>query len=313
MQESYSAELCEVAPIDLCWDEDNNDDSVSTDVYMPIQDSEHSPFYLCSFLESSEDDLSESPTSEVGLGFSIYNNLDGWTASSTNMPMWRVSHTPKYCANLNVTRRRLERTPSLAHIRASATINDLKFTISPVLRSTASRSTIGSRPPQAGYTGQFRLILPCELNQVGATALIFGDWLHPNGELFHSRFISDSYNQRTRPTKYQLETSTLFRVAEEMAQLASSQTISKEEGDLRRQGHYECAAAQLEGVPVGYWRYHQGHLMVDEYVRAGMCVCWRNCFCNRLCSGFGDLICPCNEYLEQYSRETHDRKEVCQH
>jgi len=72
---------------------------------------------------------------------------------------------------------------------------------------------------------------------------------------------------------------------------------SAAENALRREAHRECTLASLEGVPVGYYRYYLGHMTVEEYVEAGLCVCWERCFCNKFCTRFGDLQCPCTEHL----------------
>lgn len=75
--------------------------------------------------------------------------------------------------------------------------------------------------------------------------------------------------------------------------LAEETPRTSEDEDLRREAHRECAAAQLEGVPVGYYRHFAGHMTVEEYVEAKMCVCWAQCPCSKLCTRSGDLACPC--------------------
>lgn len=74
-------------------------------------------------------------------------------------------------------------------------------------------------------------------------------------------------------------------------------TRTGSEENLRREAHRECAAARLEGVAVGQYRYYQGHMSLEEYKAARMCVCWDSCWCTKLCTIYGDVLCPCTEWL----------------
>jgi hypothetical protein len=78
-------------------------------------------------------------------------------------------------------------------------------------------------------------------------------------------------------------------------ELVTARTASEE--NLRREVCRECTAARLEGVSVGLYRYYQGHMSLEEYKAAGMCVCWDSCWCSKLCTIYGDVRCPCNEWV----------------
>lgn len=286
----------------------NECENVGPDLRKLGDEVEYSPFYLCSFLESSGDGLSESPGSKLSLNPSICDALDAWTVSLAQ----RITSAPRYRASLDVAKRNSGRTITEAHDRTkpaaaseqsvggAVVIEHSKVTVSPFSKHACSGGIIEnnsySSTVRAGYVGQFRLT-SSDIFRRFQTTLVFGDWQHPNGELHYSRFISDSLCQRTRPTDYRLQMNALFRNAESKSQYASSQIGSEADECLRKERHHECAAAQLEGVPVGHWRYYQGHLTVEEYIQVGLCVCWGDCFCNKLCSQFGDLVCPCNRYL----------------
>ena len=68
---------------------------------------------------------------------------------------------------------------------------------------------------------------------------------------------------------------------------------SKAEDELRKEIQLECTVARLEGISVGEYRYYMGHLNIEEYNEAKMCICWEECACSKLCTRFGDLLCPC--------------------
>ena len=76
--------------------------------------------------------------------------------------------------------------------------------------------------------------------------------------------------------------------------------------NLRREAHMELASARLEGVCVGEYRYYQGHLSVEDYIKKGLCVCWSHCACSRVCSRFGDVLCPCSADLVLEGDEESD-------
>ena len=134
----------------------------------------------------------------------------------------------------------------------------------------------------------------------------FGDRLNANGLVIHT----NCYPAPTTPIwNYEPETlsrhSSLFRALEDLdgcLELAASDPVAMlrtpSEENLRREAHLELANARLEGASVGQYRYYQGHLSVEEYVSKGMCVCWSPCACSRVCSRYGDVMCPCGRDLE---------------
>ena len=85
---------------------------------------------------------------------------------------------------------------------------------------------------------------------------------------------------------------------EAMTDLASTIVLPAGDYRRRRELHMECTNARLEGVAVGHYRYQQGHMTVEEYLRAGVCVCWEECVCSKLCTRYGDLVCPCGRWIE---------------
>lgn len=80
-------------------------------------------------------------------------------------------------------------------------------------------------------------------------------------------------------------------------QSAKVETGSEAEENLRRETHLECAMARLEGVVVGQYRYYQGHMTIEDYKAARICICWQECWCAKMCTRFGDLRCPCSNDL----------------
>lgn len=128
----------------------------------------------------------------------------------------------------------------------------------------------------------------------------FGNPLHPNNVYTHTNFIADpnadslDYTQEmmgrmpTRAIAWEHATTMSNRAAKVMTRTPS-------EEHLRREAHIECASARLEGVTVGEYRYYQGHMSVEEYIAANMCVCWGACICSKLCTRFGDVRCPCSK------------------
>lgn len=129
----------------------------------------------------------------------------------------------------------------------------------------------------------------------------FGDRLHPNYLYTHTAFVPDPsyldpefHNLRNyRPTIAALQ------LASDMTEHAASDGVathrSPSQENLRRESHIECSSARLEGVSVGQYRYYQGHLNIEEYKEAHMCICWDWCACSKMCTRFGDLICPCSK------------------
>ena len=136
----------------------------------------------------------------------------------------------------------------------------------------------------------------------GKTKITIGDRLHPNYLYTHNNFYtcpygnSPDFTQLTAP--HNSEVGRCIDYASEMSITAAECVRTKSEEDLRREGHRECASARLEGCGVGQYRYYQGHLNVEEYLEAGMCICWDSCDCSKMCTRYGDLICPCSKYIE---------------
>lgn len=175
--------------------------------------------------------------------------------------------------------------------------------------TTSSKSSLNSHlltspMPQAlkGFTGQFILHVPNQLFCAqGPIRQSFGDRTHPNGLIINTRFHPDNRHSRTDLTESDIHHDNalvlVVQHCEAQSVLASSMFMhakrSADENALRREAHRECTSARLEGVSVGYYRYYLGHMTVEEYVEAGLCVCWERCFCNKFCTRFGDLRCPC--------------------
>lgn len=83
---------------------------------------------------------------------------------------------------------------------------------------------------------------------------------------------------------------------------AAGMTRTSAEEALRKEVHLECASARLHGAVVGFYRYYQGHLTVEEYHERKMCICWQICECSKLCTRFPDMICPCGDKIETNCR-----------
>lgn len=108
-----------------------------------------------------------------------------------------------------------------------------------------------------------------------------GDPSHPNGVFTHKSLTADPFMISPDFTKENLPTDhpliTCMHFAADMTFAAADDKIVKlrshDEEILRRESHIECAHARLEGVSVGYYRYYQGHLSIEEYHDAEMCIC----------------------------------------
>ncbi|KAK5185770.1 hypothetical protein LTR44_001819 [Exophiala sp. CCFEE 6388] len=129
-----------------------------------------------------------------------------------------------------------------------------------------------------------------------------GDVLHPNNQFTHTNFIADPTYGTQNYTKDTLAKLPVRNAALAYADFQSDLaadilTRTHSEEDLRREAHIECAAARLEGCAVGQYRYYQGHMSLEEYKAAKMCVCWDGCYCSKLCTIYGDVLCPCNGWI----------------
>ena len=132
--------------------------------------------------------------------------------------------------------------------------------------------------------------------------LTMGDQLHPNYTYTHTNFHACpdrdrlDYSHSTAPIDSEVGRCIAF--ASEMSLLAAETPRTAAEEEFRREIHRECASARLEGVSVGQYRYYQGHLTIEDYIQAGVCVCWELCECSKLCTRFGDLICRCTKDIK---------------
>ena len=134
----------------------------------------------------------------------------------------------------------------------------------------------------------------------------FGDRLHPNGEIIHKNCYpaaaTPAWNYEPEKLSRHDPIFHAFLDLDECTQIAASEELAMlrtdEEEALRREAHIELALARLHGFPVGMYRYYQGHLTVEEYVDKGLCVCWSSCACSKVCSRYGDVMCPCGGDLE---------------
>ena len=129
-----------------------------------------------------------------------------------------------------------------------------------------------------------------------------GDYLHPNFLFTHTNFHpcehEDKLDYRMRTARPGTQVFRSLEYADELTKLAAETQRTPAEELLRREVHRECAFARLEGMSVGEYRYYQGHLNVEEYKEAGMCVCWEICVCSKPCTRFADMLCPCSRYIE---------------
>lgn len=132
--------------------------------------------------------------------------------------------------------------------------------------------------------------------------MTMGDYLHPNYLFTHTNFYpcphEDKLDYRPHTVRPGSQIARSLDYADELStQAADTQRTAVEEA-LRREVHHECAWARLEGVSIGQYRYYQGHLNIEEYNEAGMCICWEACECSKICTRFADLLCPCSQYIE---------------
>ncbi|KIY01320.1 uncharacterized protein Z520_02872 [Fonsecaea multimorphosa CBS 102226] len=162
-----------------------------------------------------------------------------------------------------------------------------------------------------GYPGQFESYEANYLhvrvrrssNYGDPVPFTMGDPLHPNNEFTHTNFVQDPTYPSTNYTKADLEVLPVRRRALDHAERCAAHAASlvsvrsAVEETLRREVHRECAAARLEGVSVGQYRYYQGFMSVEDYVAARICVCWGFCWCSKLCTLYGDVLCPCSEWI----------------
>ena len=170
--------------------------------------------------------------------------------------------------------------------------------------------------PVTGYPGQFESYESDHLHYIESTLTAapeshtFGDPAHPNGLLSHTNFIADPTFPSPNYTKRQLDALPERNMALVDAEhktatysLGPEMSARRTPGEilLRREAMRELAMARLEGVAAGEYRYYQGFLDLEEYVAARMCVCWARCWCSKLCGRWGDVRCPCSEWVVVHS------------
>jgi len=224
------------------------------------------------------------------------------STSTSNSKRARLTFPSKHVCQIN------------AHASHLSSVQSTPSTEAPSTSSTSNLIShhLTSPMPQAlaGFTGQFALHIPTQPSPFRTTQRVFGSPTHPNGLITNTRFIPDS-----RPTTFDLTENNINHDASHLAitHHAEQQSVhaaglhvirTTEENDLRREAHRECTSARLEGIPVGYYRYFLGHMTVEEYIEAGLCVCWEGCFCNKFCTRFGDLKCPCTGNLVLVEEES---------
>jgi hypothetical protein len=163
-----------------------------------------------------------------------------------------------------------------------------------------------------GYPGQFESY-ELDYLRIRATKdespseFTSGDTSHPHGLFTHKNFVPDPTFPSKDYTKAMLNALPVRNLALTHAEnmtlthscshhVSALRTPTQEM--LRREIHRECASARLEGVSVGEYRYYQGFTSLEDYIGARMCVCWGYCWCSKLCSIYGDVLCPCSEWVE---------------
>ncbi|EXJ55527.1 hypothetical protein A1O7_08455 [Cladophialophora yegresii CBS 114405] len=161
-----------------------------------------------------------------------------------------------------------------------------------------------------GFPGQFESY---EAEYLGVRATLAapelftaGDANHPNGLFSHTNFVADPTYPACEYTPAMLAALPVRDLALKHAENATqsyacSPRVSilrtPTQAMLRRELHRECAAARLEGVSVGEYRYYQGFMSLEEYLAARVCVCWAFCWCSKLCGRYADVLCPCSEWI----------------
>jgi hypothetical protein len=134
-----------------------------------------------------------------------------------------------------------------------------------------------------------------------------GNPMHPNGEFIHTNFLPDpaypaiEYTSSTQLASMPLRAASLAHAEHTTHAYTLHPSISAQRTEsqdlLRKEIHRECSAARLESVSVGEYRYYQGCMSLEEYLEAGVCVCWGFCWCHKLCGRFPDVVCPCRDWI----------------
>jgi hypothetical protein len=129
-----------------------------------------------------------------------------------------------------------------------------------------------------------------------------GDYLHPHWLFTHTNFYpclhEDKIDYRMRTASPGTQVFDSMARADELTEQAAKTPRTAAEEALRRQVHGESAQSRLEGVSIGEYRYYQGQLAIGDYKEAGMCICWEECACAKMCTRFPDMLCPCSKYIK---------------
>ena len=170
-----------------------------------------------------------------------------------------------------------------------------------LLRDGSPASLLLSSPmPLAltGWSGRLEIDQACQylLAKPVSTNHAFGYHYHPNGQITNTDFHVES-SAATTSGKAGLTTMINDLESQYLTNSVSHISMPDAESEFRTEAHRECSMARLIGVPVGYYRYFAGHMTIEEYLAARMCICWEGCWCCQLCGRFGDLICPCSMKL----------------
>lgn len=154
-----------------------------------------------------------------------------------------------------------------------------------------------------GFAGQFQMMIPPVIdteNNESAEEVSFGDHKHINGTITNPAFVKDPYFHSLdweMDVRHNAELQAIMAHARVKTEIAEKMGRRGEEEEMRRSSHLECSEARLTGRAVGFFRYEEGTMTVKEYTENGLCVCWEGCWCSKLCTRYGDVLCPCAKHL----------------
>ncbi|KAJ9643762.1 hypothetical protein H2204_001907 [Knufia peltigerae] len=157
-----------------------------------------------------------------------------------------------------------------------------------------------------GWPGQFESYEVGHINRRADRAnppeiQTFGNPDHPNGEFTHVNFFVDPIAHRDYTSEH-LKSVRVRKVAFSHADFETDNALEVEvrtaaQEELRRRAYRECAMARLQGVSVGHHRYYEGDMTIAQYVDRKMCICWEDCWCQKLCTIYADVKCPCRRFI----------------
>ena len=143
--------------------------------------------------------------------------------------------------------------------------------------------------PTPGWDSQFDMPLAGPL---GKDSLTFGNFQHEKG-LYHNDACvlvsADLFRGAVKDVMYEQ-----CERAEDQAILIDLETAQALQ---RRDAWIEVTKARHEGMAVGRFRYFNSAKGLEYYRASRLCICWEECGCSRLCGRFGDLRCPCSEFI----------------